>query len=197
MPGIYSIVCGMKHRSHNSALLRGLILLGLILFGIYLLYDKDLLAVALRGDSSYISYVIIAIWGVASARWLYLLHWVQRQYDTSSATFFQDLPVAEAVLARRLGHGWLAADSALKLGLLGTIVGFILMLRPLGEITAFDTSNLQIALTAMSAGMAVALYSTLSGLVCNILLRLQFQMLADAMQSLLLAQAPQEKETEK
>jgi biopolymer transport protein ExbB/TolQ len=34
----------------------------------------------------------------------------------------------------------------------------------------------------MSAGMAVALYTTLTGLIANIILRFQFQFLADAMQ---------------
>ncbi|MBE8220402.1 MAG: MotA/TolQ/ExbB proton channel family protein, partial [Alphaproteobacteria bacterium] len=91
------------------------------------------------------------------------------------------------ILAQKLGHGYLAADVVLKLGLMGTIIGFILMLRPISEINGFDATNLQIALTAMSGGMAVALYTTLSGLVCNILLRLQFQMLSEAMQSLLLS----------
>ena len=47
-------------------------------------------------------------------------------------------------------------------------------------------ASLQAALTKMSGGMAVALYTTLAGLVANLLLRVQFQLLADAMQALLL-----------
>lgn len=163
--------------------LRGLILLGLIIFGIFLVYDGGLLALLVRGDSSYISYVIMGIWGVGTLRWLYLLRWVERQH--THPTLSTDIDEAENILAQKLGHGWLAADVALKLGLMGTIIGFILMLRPISEINGFDAANLQIALTAMSGGMAVALYTTLSGLVCNILLRLQFQMLSESMQVLL------------
>jgi biopolymer transport protein ExbB/TolQ len=38
----------------------------------------------------------------------------------------------------------------------------------------------------MSAGMAVALYTTLAGLSTNIILRFQYQFLADAMQKRLI-----------
>jgi len=41
----------------------------------------------------------------------------------------------------------------------------------------------------MSAVMAVALYTTLAGLIANIILRFQFQMLADAMQKRLIGEA--------
>ena len=87
---------------------------------------------------------------------------------------------------RWLNHGWFAADSVLKLGLLGTIIGFILMLAPISNLSGYDATSIQSALGEMSAGMAVALYTTLTGLVANLVLRLQFQILADAMQKLLL-----------
>ena len=74
----------------------------------------------------------------------------------------------------------------LKIGLLGTIIGFILMLSPIASLASFDAASLQAALAQMSGGMAVALYTTLTGLVVNIVLRFQFQFLADAMQTLLL-----------
>ena len=65
----------------------------------------------------------------------------------------------------------------MKLGLLGTVVGFILMLLPVGEIEEFDPSLMQQLLSAMSGGMAVALYTTLAGLVTSTLLKLQYHLL--------------------
>lgn len=59
---------------------------------------------------------------------------------------------------------WFLSESILKLGLLGTIVGFILMLGPVTEITTFDVSSMQQILGKMSAGMATALYTTLAGI---------------------------------
>ena len=73
--------------------------------------------------------------------------------------------VSEDDMAHWLNHGWFAADSVLKSAFLGTIIGFILMLAPIGELTSFDAASLQSALAAMSAGMAVALYTTLAGLI--------------------------------
>jgi len=165
-----------------KALQQGLILLGLILFGAYLLHERGLMGILLEGDKSRLSWLIIAIWTLMTARWLYLLRWVHSQGDS------QERPseVREAMMARWLNHGWFAADSVLKIGLLGTIIGFILMLSPIASLASFDAASLQAALGQMSGGMAVALYTTLTGLVVNIVLRFQFQFLAEAMQTLLL-----------
>jgi biopolymer transport protein ExbB/TolQ len=68
-------------------------------------------------------------------------------------------------------------DILLKLGLTGTVIGFILMLLPIGEIKDFDPQIIQQLLSKMSGGMAVALYTTLTGLVTSILLKLQYFLL--------------------
>ena len=162
-------------RANSKALQQGLIVLGLILFGGYLLFERGLVGVLLEGDKSRLSWLILAIWLGMRARWLFLL----RRIESTDA-------IAEDDMVRWLNHGWFAADSVLKIGLLGTIIGFILMLAPIGELTSFDASSLQSALAAMSAGMAVALYTTLTGLIANIILRFQFQFLADAMQKRLI-----------
>ena len=172
-----------RARPQNASFLQGLILLGLIVFAGYLLNEQGLIGLLLAGDRSGISYFIAGIWLVLTLRWLWLLRWVQRQYDLP--TDF-DTEHREAILARWLNHGWFAADSVLKLGLLGTIIGFILMLAPISKLSGYDAASLQAALGEMSAGMAVALYTTLTGLVANLLLRLQFQILSDAMQEYLL-----------
>ena len=63
------------------------------------------------------------------------------------------------ILENRHASGQFIADLLLKLGLLGTIIGFILMLTPIGEIKEFDPSLIQQLLSTMSGGMAVALYT--------------------------------------
>ena len=162
-------------RANRKALQQGRIVVGLILFGGYLVFERGVEGVLLEGDKSRLSWLILAIWLGMSARWLFLL----RRIESTNA-------IAEDDMVRWLNHGWFAADSVLKIGLLGTIIGFILMLAPIGELTSFDASSLQSALAAMSAGMAVALYTTLTGLIANIILRFQFQFLADAMQKRLI-----------
>ena len=70
--------------------------------------------------------------------------------------------------------GYLIVDILLKLGLTGTVIGFILMLLPIGEIKDFDPQILQKLLSTMSGGMAVALYTTLTGLITSMLLKFQY-----------------------
>jgi hypothetical protein len=76
--------------------------------------------------------------------------------------------------------GSFASDALLKLGLLGTIVGFILMLAPIAGLDAADRVSVKSSMGLMSDGMAVAMYTTLSGLVGSILLQTQYYLLDDA-----------------
>jgi hypothetical protein len=78
------------------------------------------------------------------------------------------------------GFGSFAADSLMKLGLLGTIIGFIIMLAPIAGLDVSDKSVLKSSMGVMSDGMAVAMYTTLAGLVGSILLKLQYYMLESA-----------------
>ena len=76
--------------------------------------------------------------------------------------------------------GSFASDSLMKLGLLGTIVGFILMLAPIAGLDAADHASMKLSMGLMSDGMAVAMYTTLAGLVGSILVRIQYYMLDKA-----------------
>ena len=73
--------------------------------------------------------------------------------------------------------GWFVSDMMLKLGLLGTIVGFIFMLGSVANIADFDVSGMQKILKHMSNGMGTALYTTLAGLTCSLLSATQYHML--------------------
>ena len=62
----------------------------------------------------------------------------------------------------------------MKLGLLGTIIGFIIMLAPIAGIDATDRAIMKSSMSLMSDGMAIAMYTTLAGLVGSILLKVQY-----------------------
>ena len=68
----------------------------------------------------------------------------------------------------------------MKLGLLGTIIGFIIMLAPIAGLDVSDKSTMKSSMGLMSGGMAVAMYTTLAGLVGSILLKIQYYMLDNA-----------------
>ena len=210
----------------HQLLLRALILLGLILFGVFLTADAGLLTLALDSDRSYISWVILGCYAVLSLQWLYLVLEMSRAHADLDATrmhlqgtasdlslrgdvvcigeqpvapgYFADVlgdllkrgrsEVGSQVLLDALGErlvarhafGHFASDGLLKLGLLGTIIGFIMMLMPVGELQDFDPNVLQKMLGEMSGGMAVALFTTIAGLVTSTLLALQYEVLGNS-----------------
>lgn len=75
------------------------------------------------------------------------------------------------------GFGAFASDTLMKLGLLGTIIGFIIMLAPIAGIDATDRAVMKSSMGLMTDGMAIAMYTTLAGLVGSILLKIQYYML--------------------
>ena len=88
------------------------------------------------------------------------------------------------VLAARLRgsnqFGAFASDTLMKLGLLGTIIGFIMMLAPIAGLDPENREAVRSSMSLMSAGMAVAMYTTLVGLAGSILLKVQYSMLDSA-----------------
>ncbi|MGR8921371.1 MAG: MotA/TolQ/ExbB proton channel family protein [Gammaproteobacteria bacterium] len=94
--------------------------------------------------------------------------------DNEQSTLVDTL-VAETKGSHDLG--WFMVDVLLKLGLLGTIVGFILMLGSVADTASLDVNTMQKVLKQMSNGMGTALYTTLAGLAGSMALGLQYLLL--------------------
>ena len=190
----------------SNGLLRSLLLLALILFGFWILNDQGLVELVLQGDKSHISKAIIILWVLTTVYWIYLSRIVYAEKTSinlngdinsnlSIGRYLEAidkgedkdllLKAFETEYAKKLSYGWLAADISLKLGLLGTVIGFILMLQPISELNNTSPEELKVALSSMSSGMAVALFTTLTGLVSSILIRLQFQLTSSSIATLI------------
>ena len=142
-------------------------------------------------DRSKISMIILAIYVLATVHWFYVALSLDREIssiiepkentligrfllNTDKNSEKNNLLLIEDELSNKHSVGYLAVDVLLKLGLTGTVIGFILMLLPIGEIKDFDPEILQKLLSTMSGGMAVALYTTLTGLVTSMILKFQY-----------------------
>lgn len=96
--------------------------------------------------------------------------------------------IDQAVLLRLLAEklrgsnafGAFAGDALMKLGLFGTIVGFIMMLAPIAGLDTENQAAVKTSMSMMSEGMAVAMYTTLTGLVGSILLKIQYAFVEQA-----------------
>lgn len=81
--------------------------------------------------------------------------------------------------------GWYVVDILIRLGLVGTIVGFILILGTLAGGANVNAENIQSLLISMSGGMGIALYTTLAGLITATLLGVQYMVLGRCVEHLI------------
>ena len=78
--------------------------------------------------------------------------------------------------------GWFISESCLALGMIGTVIGFLLMLgTAFSDLDVTNSEALQIALADMAVGMSTALYTTLIGLVCSLIIKVQLMNLEVAL----------------
>lgn len=73
--------------------------------------------------------------------------------------------------------GTYGSDVLYKLGMLGTVIGFIQMLATMDGISQFDPETLRHTLQQMTGGMATALLTTIAGLVTGLILRVEFNLI--------------------
>ena len=75
---------------------------------------------------------------------------------------------------RLTNYVWFGSEIMVTLGMIGTVAGFLIMLN-----TAFtgldvnDIKNVQDAISDMAIGMSTALVTTLVGLVCSTIIKIQ------------------------
>ena len=70
--------------------------------------------------------------------------------------------------------GWFISESCLALGMVGTVTGFLIMLGTAFEnVDVTNATTLQQALSDMATGMSTALWTTLVGLVCSLIIKVQ------------------------
>ncbi|MEZ5669282.1 MAG: MotA/TolQ/ExbB proton channel family protein [Alphaproteobacteria bacterium] len=83
-------------------------------------------------------------------------------------------------LANRIGFVKHVANTLVLLGLIGTVIGFIIALGGISADTAADPSAIAPMVGGLLRGMSVALYTTLAGAVLNMWLMINFHMLVGA-----------------
>lgn len=90
----------------------------------------------------------------------------------------QDVALLTEVLSEKLRGqhqiGWFITSALIKLGLLGTVIGFMLMLGSLDNIKSMDIEQVQTLMQTMTHGMKIALNTTLLGLGSSLLLGMQY-----------------------
>lgn len=117
-------------------------------------YTYDLHTYILNNDQTYISFVLLGIWLLTSARIGYKMG---RKINSNNEKF------------------WFIAETCMAIGMMGTVLGFILMLggSNLESIDPTDVEGMKNVIGQLAKGMATALLTTLTGLIVSVSLRTQ------------------------
>lgn len=154
-------------------------------------------------DTSYIVYVIsglflygLTLCGYRVWKTSRELNWVKLG-GRGKLKEFQDLSkradkesVKEAFeikLFARIAHIKYISSSLVMLGLLGTVIGFIMVLTNIPSNAIGDTAQVGKLVGALTNGMGVALYTTLVGAITNLWLNANYNMLRTGMVNLIAA----------
>lgn len=127
-------------------------------------------------DITKLSFVIMAIFGYMSL-WCGVKTWQisAMPRDQKNKIHLADHHARSKKIKELSEVGWFISDIFLTMGMIGTLVGFIVMFS--SGFASIDISNIkaaQAALAHIAVGMSTALYTTLIGLVSSALLKVQY-----------------------
>jgi len=141
-----------------DVLLRWWLIFCLTILGVLASIHFDLHILLEDADQTKIGFLILGMTGLSTI-------WIGRR------TFFC---VKKGRELNPLETEWFIAESCLTLGMVGTVIGFILMLgTTFSAIDVTDLRSLQLAIEGMASGMSTALYTTLVGLISSLILKVQ------------------------
>ena len=140
-----------------------------------LLAGLGLLGALWEKDATKLSFVLLALFAAMSG-------WCG--YKTWRLSVFIDSNKTEPYLIEKIEHlmevGWFTSDLCLSIGMMGTVIGFIMMLGGFASVDINDMATVQGLIKGLGVGMSTALYTTLTGLICSALLKIQYFNLSQA-----------------
>jgi len=140
-----------------------------------LLAGLGLLGTLWEKDATKLSFLLLGLFAVMSG-------WCG--YKTWRLSVFIDSNKTEPYLIEKIEHlmevGWFTSDLCLSIGMMGTVIGFIMMLGGFSSVDINDMATVQGLIKGLGVGMSTALYTTLTGLICSALLKIQYFNLSQA-----------------
>ncbi len=149
----------------QGMLLRWWLLFVLIVVGGIFAFSFNAYSHVYDKDATKLSFLIIAIFVIMTCKCGFISYKLAIFKTTKER--IEDIISASNV-------GWFFSDLCLSIGMIGTVVGFIMMLTGFASADPSDVQSVQNLMSSMSSGMSTALYTTLVGLICSSLLKLQY-----------------------
>jgi hypothetical protein len=117
-----------------------------------------------QNDSSYISLLIIGVWVIVTVIIGYRAYMLQFKKITPDEN--------------QMMFPWFAADAVTSMGMIGTIVGFLIVLTSaFADVDPTDATAMKQVVEQLTTGMGIALLTTLTGLVTSVIMKFQLVLL--------------------
>ncbi|MBX2879151.1 MAG: MotA/TolQ/ExbB proton channel family protein [Granulosicoccus sp.] len=187
-------------RRKASTLLLRMALLNLLAFGLLAAaWWEGLVNTVLEADKTYLTVLIFLVFTVGLVISVWRAIQINREIDqflpdTKQQSETDDGFMTQKHYAESLGNGAIGAlrmrlahriaavrhiaNVLVLLGLIGTVLGFIIALSGVNPETASDIEGIAPMVSTLIQGMSTALYTTLVGSILNVWLSANYQMLA-------------------
>ena len=150
-----------------------------ILVGITVFIASDGLTDLWDKDATKLSFVIISMF-LAMSQWCGYKTWLMSRFLDGGGKIEDEHMIKK--VENTMEAGWFTSELCLTIGMAGTVIGFIMMLSGFTKVDVADASTIQGLIKSLGTGMSTALYSTLTGLICSALLKVQYFNLSQAVE---------------
>lgn len=147
--------------------LKWYIVFTLVLIGVGALFPFGVISAVWIADVTKLSFVIMAIYLAASIKCGNDIY----QFEKTGQ-----------VHSREVELGWFTSETLLALGMTGTVIGFIIIMKDFVYVNVEDVSSIEALIRSLGLGISTVVYTTLFGLVGSILLKIQYFLLEDAVE---------------
>ena len=163
----------MEKEYFKPVLLRWILTISLISLGIVALFSTGVAGQINEVDFTKISFAILGMFI------LFTLRTGKLTYEACKiSNRWPSVGKHEAIKAiiHKNETGWFWSDAFVGAGMIGTVIGFILMMS--GSFDNVTGANIQNVIVVALSRMGLALYTTAAGLICSLLLKIQLFNLA-------------------
>ena len=147
--------------------LKWYIVFTLVLIGMGALFPFGVISAVWIADVTKLSFVIMAIYLAASIK---------------CGNDICQFEKTGQVHSRGVELGWFTSETLLALGMTGTVIGFIIIMKDFMYVNVEDVSSIEALIRSLGLGISTVVYTTLFGLVGSILLKIQYFLLEDAVE---------------
>ena len=165
----------MSYVIKHTLFLKWWLFITIIAVGFIFAVSEGFVETIWEADSTKLSFLLLLIFLKMSA-------WCG--YKTWTLSRFIDEKKQDKHIVEKIEHlmevGWFTSDLCLTIGMIGTVVGFIMMLSGFTTVDTSDVKTVQDLIKTLGGGMSTALYTTLMGLICSAGLKVQYFNLSQA-----------------